>query len=39
MFIIYGILSLTLIYGAIYSGYHIFKTYFTHSDIQFIEEE
>lgn len=39
MFIIYGILALTVISATIFGGSRIYKTFFTNAEIQFIDEE
>lgn len=39
MFILYGILIFSLMILIALASFHIYKTYFTDADIQFIEEE
>ena len=39
MFIVYGILALTVISVTIFSGSRIYKTFFTNAEIQFIDEK
>ena len=39
MLIIYGIIIFSVVLSFAFASFNVYKTYFTHSDIQFIEEE
>ena len=39
MLIIYGLLISSFVISLAFVGFNVYKTYFTNSDIQFIEDE